>query len=174
MLSFVVAMSENRVIGYNNQLPWHLPNDLKHFKALTMGKTIVMGRKTHESIGKALPGRTNVILSANQTLKIPGCQIVHHIDEITDVDSEKMIIGGATLYEQFLDKVNTIYLTKVHANILGDKFFPELNSDWIEVESQRFEADLQHAFAYSFIILRKKIEGTHVINTGGYRGIRGN
>lgn len=156
MLSFVVAMSENRVIGCNNQLPWHLPNDLKHFKALTMGKTIIMGRKTHESIGKALPGRTNIILSSNQTLQVPGCQIVHHIDEIIDIDSQQMIIGGETLYEQFLDKVSTIYLTKVHANVSGDKFFPELNSDWIEVENQRFEADLKHAFAYSFIVLRKK------------------
>lgn len=156
MLSFVVAMSENRAIGYDNQLPWHLPNDLKHFKALTMGKTIIMGRKTHESIGKALPGRTNVILSSNPTLHLLDCQVINDIHQIADTDSELMIIGGATLYEQFLDKVSTIYLTKVHANIVGDKFFPLLNSDWVEVENQRFEADEKHAFAYSFIVLRKK------------------
>lgn len=156
MFSFVVAMSENRAIGYNNQLPWHLPNDLKHFKALTIGKTIIMGRKTYDSIGKALPGRTNVILSSNATLQIPDCQVINDIHQIPDSNAELMIIGGATLYEQFLDTVSTIYLTKVHANILGDKFFPVLNSDWVEIENQRFEADEKHPFAYSFIVFRRK------------------
>jgi len=156
-------MSENRVIGYKNQLPWHLPNDLKHFKTLTMGKAIIMGRKTYESIGRPLPGRINVVLSSNPTLVIPGCQVIHRIDEINmNTQTEQMIIGGSTLYEQYIDKVSTIYLTKVHANIVGDAFFPELNDDWVAVESERFEADEKHSFAYSFIVLKKSSEGRSV------------
>lgn len=154
--SLVVAMSENRVIGYKNQLPWHLPNDLKHFKALTMGKTIIMGRKTHESIAKVLVGRHNIIVSAQLDYQVPGASVVHSLDEISEENSEKMVIGGAKLYQQFLDKADTIYLTKVHAIVEGDTFFPPLTQNWIAIDTQAFEADSQHAFAYSFITLKKR------------------
>lgn len=161
--SLIVAMSENRVIGKNNQLPWHLPNDLKHFKAITMGKIIIMGRKTYESIGRVLPGRPNIILSSNLEYLVPGGEVVHDIKALmaleADSDSEKMIIGGAMLYEDFLNKVDTIYLTKIHAVVEGDTFFPVLSNDWIEVETetQHFEATSENPFAYSFMVLRKKI-----------------
>ena len=153
--SLIVAMTENRVIGYKNQLPWHLPNDFKHFKAITMGKPIIMGRKTHESIGRILPGRRNIILSSQLDYRVEGGEVVHHINEILESDSEQMIIGGAMLYEQWLHKADTIYLTKVHAIVEGDTFFPLLTEEWVEMDAHRFEADAQHEFAYSFIILKK-------------------
>lgn len=153
--SLIVAMTENRVIGANNQLPWHLPNDFKHFKAITMGKTIIMGRKTHESIGRILPGRRNIILSSQLEYTVPGGEVVHTIEEIATENSEQMIIGGAVLYEQFLNKADTIYLTMVHATLEGDTFFPVLTQDWLEVENQRFKADSLHQFDYSFITLKK-------------------
>jgi dihydrofolate reductase len=153
--SIVVAMSENRVIGLNNQLPWHLPNDFKHFKEITMGKPIIMGRKTYESIGKVLPGRKNIILSSNLDYTVPGGLVIHNLSEIPESDLEQMIIGGAHLYKQCLDKADTIYLTIVHATLEGDTFFPELSKEWIEVDRQRFEADDKHKFSYSFVTLKK-------------------
>lgn len=158
-ISLIVAMSDNRVIGNNNQLPWHLPNDLKHFKALTMGKTIVMGRKTYESIGKALPGRRNIVMSSDLNFKAPDCQVVHTMEDLEEIvdfrDSEIMIIGGARLFEQFLERASALYLTQVHAVVRGDVMFPELKGMWKEETRERFEADTEHAFAYSFIKLQK-------------------
>lgn len=153
-------MSENGVIGKDNQLPWHLPNDLKHFKALTMGKTIIMGRKTFESIGKVLPGRKNIIISSDTNYTVPDGTVIHNINELIaqdkhDSESEKMIIGGATLYNYFLDKANIIYLTKVHSVIEGDTFFPELSNEWEIAGVEHFEVDPKHEFAYSFITLKK-------------------
>lgn len=154
-------MSQNRVIGKDNQLPWHLPNDLKHFKAITMGKPIIMGRKTYESIGRVLPGRKNIILSSNSSYLVPGAEVVHDIEELVKLevnsDSEHMIIGGAALYEYFLNKATTIYLTKIHADVEGDTFFPALSKDWVEVEGEHFKVDPQHPFDYSFMVLRKRI-----------------
>ncbi len=154
ILSIVVAMSRNRVIGRDNQLPWHLPADLKHFKALTMGKPIIMGRKTYESIGRPLPGRTNIVLTRDTAYQQAGCVIVHDIDAALtaagDVE-EVMIVGGAELYRQLLSRVYRIYLTQVEIEVEGDAYFPELDPrQWREVACERFSADERNPHDYGF------------------------
>lgn len=132
--SIIVAVAENDVIGYDNHLLWHISEDLKRFKSLTLGHHIIMGRKTFESIGKPLPGRVSVIISRQENLKIEGCVVVNSLDEAFEVaknDSEAFIIGGGEIYKQALPIVDKIYLTRVHAGFAGDTFFPELNlSEW--------------------------------------------
>jgi len=160
-ISAIVAMSENRVIGNGNHLPWHLPADLKHFKTLTTGHPILMGRKTYESIGRPLPNRTNIIMTRNTLFQAPGCMVVTSIDEAlihaNDVGSNEIfVIGGAEIYKQLLSKITRIYMTVVHAKLDGDAFFPELNfSEWNEVEKLKHEADAENEYAYSFIMLEK-------------------
>ena len=115
-ISLVVAKSKNNVIGKNNQLPWHLPADLKHFKNLTMGKPIIMGRKTFDSIGKPLPGRRNIIISHQPNLFIDGCEVFHSIDDALSAlknETEVMIIGGANLYAQTIERASRLYLTEI-------------------------------------------------------------
>ena len=127
-LSIVVAMADNRVIGQDNRLPWHLPADLKHFKQLTTGKPILMGRKTWESIGRPLPERTNIVITRDPDYQAAGCTVVHSVDaalRAAEPHSEVMVIGGAELYRQVLPEVSTIYLTQVHADVEGDTVFPE-------------------------------------------------
>jgi dihydrofolate reductase len=155
-------MSENWVIGDHNQLPWHLPADLKHFKTLTTGHPIVMGRKTYESIGRPLPNRTNIIMTRKQGLHFPGCQVVNSLEAaiqcaVAERSEEIFIIGGAEIYKQCLPYTRRIYLTLVHGVVKGDTFFPELNlNEWEEIERSYHAADENHAFAYSFIQLEKK------------------
>jgi len=161
--SMIVAMAENRVIGINNKLPWYLPNDLKYFKQVTMGKPILMGRKTFESIGKPLPGRANIVITRNETWSAEGVRIVHSIDQavslatsICDIDgqSELMVIGGDQIYQTSLPEIDRIYLTQVHAEVKGDAFFPELDwSEWTEVGREDFVAEGPNPYDYSFIIL---------------------
>ena len=131
-LSIIVAMSKNRVIGKDNKMPWHLSNDLKNFKKITIGKTIVMGRLTYDSIGKALPERKNIVLSRN--LIDPDVFIFDNFEEVlnfTKNEDEVFIIGGQDIYSQTIDKVNKLYLTTIDANIDGDKYFPEIDiSKW--------------------------------------------
>jgi dihydrofolate reductase len=163
-LSAVVAMSQNRVIGNNNQLPWHLPADLKHFKAITTGNTIVMGRKTYESIGKPLPNRTNVILTRNLNFNAPGCVVINQFAEVWDkIDisspqaQEIFIIGGAQIYKQLLPEIQRIYLTIVHQAFQGDAFFPEINKQqWQELECVTHLADANNLYNYSFIVLERR------------------
>jgi len=133
MISIIAAISENGVIGHKNSIPWHLPDDFKHFKEKTTGHTIVMGRKTHESIGRALPRRTNIILT-NQTKYVKNCILMHSLEKVLEYakDKEVFIIGGANVYRQFLPYADKMYLTRIHANIEGDVTFPEFNlSEWI-------------------------------------------
>jgi len=148
-------MAENRVIGVNNTLPWRLPADLKHFRQLTTGHAVIMGRRNYESIGKPLPDRTNIVVTQNPHYQAPGCVVVHSIDEAlrrTANDPEIFIIGGAKIYEQTLDRANRLYLTLVHATISGDTYFPEFNrAQWIEREKEWHEADEKNSCAYSFI-----------------------
>lgn len=155
-ISAIVAMAENQVIGRANQLPWHLPADLKHFKALTLGKTILMGRKTHESIGRVLPGRRNLIMTRNKTFQVPGAQVVDSLAaalKTVDPDEELMVIGGAELYRELLPQVLRIYMTIVHARPLGDSYFPVLNpAEWREVSYEDHPADAQNALPYSFVV----------------------
>ncbi|MDO8954110.1 MAG: dihydrofolate reductase [Gammaproteobacteria bacterium] len=156
-LSAVVAYSQNRVMGKNNQLPWHLPDDLKHFKALTVGKPVLMGRKTYESIGKPLPNRRNIILSRDPALQIAGCEVIHSIDELKATDEEIMVIGGAEIFAMLLPQIDTLYLTEIQASIDGDVFFPTLPSqEWQEISRQHHPSDATHQFPFDFIHLKKK------------------
>lgn len=137
MISYVVAYSKNRVIGNRNQLPWHLPNDLKHFKEITLGKTVVMGRKTYESIGKPLPQRTNVVLTRDQTFQADGVEIAHHKAEVLSRKDDLYVIGGEQIFKMFLDVVEQIYLTEIEVNMEGDTFFPEWNPAVFELAEKK-------------------------------------
>lgn len=158
-VSIIAALANNRVIGYQNQLPWHLPADLKHFKELTMGKPIIMGRKTFESIGKPLPGRTNVVVSRNPAFEADGCIVVHSLEAALEKVSyvpEAMIIGGTEIFRQALPLAHTLYLTFIHADIAGDVFFPEWGAnDWQEFKRQDFKADEKNGYEYSFVTLSR-------------------
>jgi dihydrofolate reductase len=157
-ISLVVAMAANGVIGRDNGLPWHLPADLQHFKRITMGKPILMGRKTWESIGRPLPGRTSIVITRDTGYVAPGCIVVHSIDAAlqaaADHADEAMVIGGAEFYRQVLPRADTLYLTRVHADFEGDTFFPEPDaSEWREVERRDCEPDEKNPYRYSFIRL---------------------
>ncbi len=157
-ISLIVAKSKNNVIGKNNQLPWHLPADLKHFKTITMGKPIVMGRKTFDSIGKPLPGRRNIIISRDKNFYAHGCDVFHSIDDaLYAVKNEKevMIIGGENLFLQLLDRAQCIYMTIIDAEFEGDAFFPELNNAWKLISEEKFLLDEKNVYAYRFLIYKK-------------------
>jgi len=161
-ISLIVAMDRRGVIGANGKLPWHLPADLKHFKAVTMGKPIVMGRKTHESIGRVLPGRENIVLTRDPGYVAPGCTVLHSIDAVLahcGVAEEVMIMGGAELYSQFLPLAGRVYLTQVHADVEGDTYFPQwdrLRGDrWREISRLDFSADGGSPIPYSFSVLER-------------------
>jgi len=159
MISMIVAMAENRAIGKNNELLWHLPKDFQHFKSVTMGKPIVMGRKTFESIGKALPGRKNIVITRDNHFTAEGVVIVHSIAAALEASEEfddVMVIGGASFYEQMLPMTETLYLTVVHQDFEADVFFPEIKAEeWNVVERVKHEADEKHAYPYSFITYRR-------------------
>lgn len=150
-------MDANGVIGRDNELPWHLPADLQHFKKTTMGKPILMGRKTYESIGRPLPGRTNIVITRDSRYQAAGCVVVNSIDAAMEAAGEQdeiMVIGGAEFYRQVLPHTNTIYLTRIHATFDGDTAFPELkDADWREVERSDQAADEKNPHDYSFIRL---------------------
>jgi dihydrofolate reductase len=156
-LSIVVAMAANNVIGRDNELPWHLPADLQHFKQTTMGKPILMGRKTYESIGRPLPGRTNIVITRDGSYTAEGCEVVTSIPAALEAAAghdEVMVIGGAELYRQVLPEVETIYLTRIHESVEGDTRFPEIrNTEWHQVERIDHEADDNNPHDYSFIRL---------------------
>ncbi len=156
-LSIIVALSENNVVGINNQLPWHLSADLKRVKALTMGHHLIMGRKTFESIGRPLPGRTNVIITRNKDFKAEGCVTVSSLIEALEKakdDTEAFIFGGGEVFREGLPKVNKIYMTRIHRNFEGDTHFPELKSEeWKEISREDFNADEKNNYNYSFIDL---------------------
>lgn len=157
MISMIAAMAHNRVIGIHNRLPWHLPADFRHFKAVTMGKPVVMGRRTYESIGRPLPGRINVVISRNPDLQIEGCIIAASLDDAIarlQGHEELMIIGGASFYEQVLPRADRLYLTLVDADVDGDAFFPEYHRDqWREVSREAHAADDRNPYRYSFVTL---------------------
>jgi dihydrofolate reductase len=156
VIAIIVAMSENRVIGKNNQLPWHLPADLKHFKGLTTGHPVVMGRKTYDSIGKPLPNRPNLLITRQLGYFVEGALVVHDLAEALkkarNLDEQVFIIGGSEIFTQALPLVDALFITWVHAEVEGDVYFPELHPDeWQEVERERKEADEKHAYGYSFV-----------------------
>jgi dihydrofolate reductase len=158
-LQLIVAVAENGVIGRGNQLPWRLPADLRHFKSLTMGKHLLMGRKTYESIGKALPGRTNIVLSRSPQFNPGDCMIVDGVDAAVlaaGSGATLMVIGGAEIYRQCLARAACIHLTLVHAAIQGDAHFDGWRgAEWRETSRVRHEADATHQYAYSFVTLER-------------------
>jgi len=157
-ITAVVAIASNYAIGKNNQLLWHLPNDLKHFKNITAGGTVIMGRKTFASVGKPLPKRRNIVIT-RQDIEIEGCEVVKSIDEaiaLCETEDEVFIVGGAEIYRQAMHLTNRIYLTIVHQSFDADTFFPEIDyKDWKETEREDHEADEKHQFSYSFITLER-------------------
>lgn len=161
-IAAIFAMSSNRVIGINNQLPWNLPADLRHFKSVTMGKPILLGRKTYLSIGRALPGRTNIVITRDLNFKVPGCMVAHTIADallLAGSSDEVFVIGGAELYKQLLPQTDRLYMTLIHHEFKGDAFFPIFNeSEWETVDRQDFNIDEENPYAYSFIILDRVTE----------------
>ena len=159
MRSIIVAVSENNVIGKDNGLPWKLSADLKRLKSLTMGHHILMGRKTWESLGKPLPGRTNVVITTQKDYSAPGATLVNSLEEALTVssgDNEIFIFGGAEIFRKSLPWVNKVYLTRVHAKIDGDAFFPKLDLlEWKIVEIHDHRADDKNEYDYSFITMER-------------------
>ena len=159
LITLIVAVADSGVIGRDNALPWHLPDDLKRFKQLTMGKPMIMGRKTFESIGKPLPGRHNIVLTRDTNYRREGVTVVHDVAAAAraagDVP-EVMVIGGAELFRLFLPLAGRVHLTRVHADIEGDVRWPELDpGQWRRVDSQRHDADERHAWPLSFEVWEK-------------------
>ncbi|MBC8337752.1 MAG: dihydrofolate reductase [Alphaproteobacteria bacterium] len=168
-ISLIVAMAKNRAIGLDGGMPWHIPEDLKFFKAVTMGHPIIMGRKTYQSIGAALPGRTNIVITRNQAFEAMDAEIAHDLEGALkkgmafeelwgqdDVPEEVFVIGGAEIYTLAMDKADRIYMTEVHDTPPGDAFFPDFDKDeWGETDRQDREA-VDEGPAYSFVILDRK------------------
>jgi dihydrofolate reductase len=159
-ISLIVAMARNRVIGADNKIPWHLPNELKLFKSLTMGHHIVMGRRTYESINRLLPGRTTVIVTRQSDYSVPGAIVAHSVREALDAcrgDDEIFVIGGADIFRETLPLADRIYLTVVDAEPQGDVFMPDMEMDeWEETSAQAFVPDEKHAHAYRFTVYDRK------------------
>lgn len=159
-VSMIVAMAENRVIGLDNKMPWHLPADLMFFKRVTLGKPIIMGRKTFQSIGRPLPGRKNIVLSRDKNLRIEGVCCVQTVEQalalVQDCD-EVMVIGGATIYEQFLPQASRLYLTFIDLKTAGDTQFPDYKmiANWQEIQKEAHQADAQNSYNYQFVILER-------------------
>ncbi len=159
MLSIIAAMGTNRAIGLDNQMPWRLPADLRHFKQVTMAKPIVMGRKTFDSIGKPLPGRRNIVVSRQLNLQIPGCEVFASIEAVLENlgDAEEvMVMGGATLYQQCLPLCSRLYLTLIDYAFEADTYFPEWNAgEWKQVSAEPHLGDAENPFAYAFVVLER-------------------
>ena len=152
MIKIIVATSRNKVIGDSNNLIWYLPADLKRFKEITTGNTIVMGRKTYESIGKPLPNRRNIVITRDVNYEVDGCEIVNSLEEALMISNQNcFIIGGGEIYKQSMEIADQIYLTLVHEDFEGDNTFPEIGSEWKMVTSQDFEPDEKNKHKYSFI-----------------------
>lgn len=152
-ISIIAAMAKNRVIGCNNALPWHLPEDLKHFRQLTMGHPILMGRRTFESIGKPLPGRTSIVISRNRDFDFPGVKAASSIPEAIALcgDSEEIFfIGGGELYRQAIGLANRIYLTEIQSEFEGDAYFPEIDAGkWREISREKRASESGMAFDFA-------------------------
>jgi dihydrofolate reductase len=159
LVSLVVAMARNHVIGRDNALPWRLPADLKNFKAVTWGKPILMGRKTFESIGKPLPGRSNLVLTRDRGWRVEGVIVVHSLDEALErvQDAPELAgIGGADVYRLLMPLASRIYLTRIDADIPGDTVFPPIDhSQWVEIETRQLAADERNAFGMTFVTLER-------------------
>jgi len=159
VLSLIVAVADNGVIGDGNRLPWRLPEDMRWFRRQTTGKPVLMGRKTYESIGRPLPDRTNIVVSRDPDFHAEGCIVTADLEAALAAAGEAeevMVMGGAAIYEQLLPRAERLYLTEVHAHPEGDAFFPPLDpDDWQEQERTDHPADKDHPHAYSFVVLTR-------------------
>ena len=159
IISLIAAMDQNRLIGKGNCLPWRLPADMRHFRKLTLGKPVVMGRRTFESIGKPLAKRTNIVLTRDPHFSVGGCIVARSVDEAlreADGCEEVMIIGGYSVYKQFLDCAERFYLTQIHECFEGDVYFPAFElSDWCEVKRTGHEPNSDNPHSYDFVFLDK-------------------
>lgn len=159
-ISLIAAMTKNRVIGYNNTLPWDLPDDFRHFKRTTLYKPVIMGRATFDSLGGPLPGRQNIIITRNEALRIKDCDIVHSLQEaliLAGEAPEVMIAGGAQVYALALPLADRLYLTIIDCELGGDAFFPEFDlSEWNETARVDHPADEKHEYAFQFLTLERK------------------
>ena len=160
LISLVVACGEGHVIGQRGAMPWHLPADLKYFKRITMGKPIVMGSKTYQSIGRPLPGRHNIVISRNPEFGAPGCDVRTSLGAAMSAAGavpEIMVIGGAKIYALALPLAHRIYLTDIHQSYEGDTFFPHIGDDWHEVSREVHDAQGNDP-AYSFVLLERRLD----------------
>lgn len=162
MISLVVAAAENNAIGKNNQLLWHLPNDLKFFKNTTWAGVVIMGRKTFESVNKPLPGRLNIVVTGNKDWQADGVMVATNLQQSVELATKEnfkkiFIIGGGEIYRQSMAIADTIYITRVHTQIDGDTFFPVIDTnEWQQKEKNDFYKDEKHAYDYSFEVWQKK------------------
>ncbi len=159
LISLIVAMAQNGVIGRDNALPWRLPADLKRFKAFTLGKIVLMGRKTFESIGRPLPGRDNLVLTRDRGWWASGVIVVHSVEQaLTQAGANELVaIGGAQIYRLLMPFARRIYLTHVHADVPGDTFFPDFDpTQWDDVECRMHPADEEHAYPVTFVTLERR------------------
>lgn len=157
-ISLIVAVAENGVIGRGGQLPWRLPADLQHFKRITLGKPVLMGRKTWASIGKPLPGRRNLVVTRDPNFTAPGAEVYVNLDEALRAAAdapELMVIGGADVYRALLPRAQTLYLTRVHAQPVGDTVFPALTADWVRASSDFRPADEQNRLDLNFEVWKR-------------------
>ena len=159
IISMIAAMAKNNVIGIKNGLPWDLPADMKHFREITSGKTVIMGARTFESIGKALPKRRNIVITLDKNQIAEGAEIVFSLDEAIEScknEGEVMIIGGASIYRQFLPKAQRVYLTVIDGKFEGDAFFPEMDmNEWKIVNEEKHEADEKNSHPYAFKVFER-------------------
>jgi dihydrofolate reductase len=159
-VSLVVAASTNNVIGRDGGLPWHLPDDLRHFKRITTGKPVIMGRRTFESIGRPLPDRHNIVMTRAPDYAAEGCDVVSSVAEALDVAGdadEVMVIGGGQVYRDFLPRADRIYMTRVQAEVQGDTYFPEIEGNaWRLVSSAHHAADEKHAYAFELMVFERR------------------
>jgi dihydrofolate reductase len=163
MIAAIVAIARNNVIGKNNDLPWYLPADLKHFKKITTGHTVVMGRTTYESIarrlGHSLPNRRNIVISKDKAYRADGCEVVHSIEKARSlfIVDNVYIIGGAQTYEQFFPYIDRLYVTEIDVDINGDTYFPAIDkSEWKETSREHHEKDDKNLYNYDFIVYERK------------------
>ena len=171
LISMIAAMANNRVIGANNTMPWHLPADLQHFKQITLGKPIIMGRRTYQSIGRALPGRLNIVISRDSGFTLDDALVVNDCEQAMaaaeknaaeatgkDKADEVLIIGGGTIYQHFLPLCQSLYLTEIELEIAGDTYFPDytLDYNWQVIDKESFKADAKNLYNYQFITLIKQ------------------
>lgn len=160
-LSMIVAMAHNRIIGADNDMPWHLPADLQHFRRTTMGKPVVMGRKTYESIGKALPGRHNIVITTNTDYTLADASVVYSVDEALSLcaqEDEVMIIGGGSIYALLIEHTDTLHLTFIDKDVAGDTQFPDWTAygEWQEISREAHQSDDKNPHDYEFVTLIRR------------------